>query len=162
VLNNLTYTGSDLALTEQFEGCELSAYQDVAGTWTIGYGHTGPDVTPALTISQAQAEQFLQNDVAIAVACVNQSVTVALNQNEFDALVDFVFNVGRGAFLSSTMLKDLNAGNFAEAAGQFDRWDHAGGKVVAGLMRRREAEEALFNEGDDSLTDQADSTDSFS
>lgn len=148
--NNLTYSGSDLALTEQFEGCQLTAYQDVAGVWTIGYGHTGPDVSPGLTITQDQAAQLLQQDVASAAACVNQAVTVALNQDEFDALVDFVFNLGQGAFRSSTMLRDLNAGDFAGAAGEFDKWDHAGGKVVAGLLRRRQAEEALFQEGDDS------------
>jgi len=150
VPNNLTYGGSDLALTEQFEGCQLTAYQDVAGVWTIGYGHTGPDVTPGLAITQAQAAQLLQQDVASAAACVNQAVTVALNQDEFDALVDFVFNVGRGAFQGSTMLKDLNSADFADAATEFDKWDHAGGKVVAGLLRRREAEEALFDEGDGS------------
>lgn len=148
--NSFTYSGSDLALTEQFEGCRLTAYQDVAGVWTIGYGHTGPDVSPGLTITQTQAAQLLQQDVASAAACVNQAVTVALNQDEFDALVDFVFNVGRGAFLGSTMLRDLNSGDFADAAEQFDKWDHAGGKVVAGLLRRREAEQALFEEGDDS------------
>jgi lysozyme len=150
VPNNLTYSGSDLALTEQFEGCRLTAYQDVAGVWTIGYGHTGPDVSPGLTITQAQAEQLLQQDAASAAACVNQAVTVALNQDEFDALVDFVFNIGRGAFQASTMLRDLNSGDFAGAAGEFDKWDHAGGKVVAGLLRRREAEQALFDEGNDS------------
>jgi len=150
VSNNLTYSGSDLALTEQFEGCQLTAYQDVAGVWTIGYGHTGPDVSPGLTITQTQAAQLLQQDVASAAACVNQAVTVDLNQDEFDALVDFVFNVGRGAFQGSTMLRDLNAGDFAGAAGEFDKWDHAGGKVVAGLLRRREAEQALFEKGDDS------------
>lgn len=148
--NNLIYGGNDLALTEQFEGCQLTAYQDIAGIWTIGYGHTGPDVTPGLTITQDQATQLLQQDVASAAGCVNQSVILPLNQDEFDALVDFVFNLGQGAFKSSTMLKDLNAGDFADAANEFDKWDHAGGKVVAGLLRRRQAEEALFEEGEDS------------
>ena len=148
--NNFTYSGSDLVLTEQFEGCQLNAYQDVVGVWTIGYGHTGPDVSPGSTITQAQAVQLLQQDVASAAACVNQAVIVQLNQDEFDALVDFVFNLGQSAFRSSTMLKDLNAGDFAGAADQFDKWDHAGGKVVAGLLRRREAEQAVFEEGEDS------------
>jgi len=155
VPNNLTFGGSGLALTEQFEGCRLTAYQDVVGVWTIGYGHTGPDVSPGLTITQDKAAQLLQQDVASAAACVNQAVSVALNQDEFDALVDFVFNVGRGAFQGSTMLRDLNSGDFADAAEQFDKWDHAGGKVVAGLLRRREAEQALFEEGDNTETQSA-------
>ena len=153
--NNFTYSGSDLVLTEQFEGCQLNAYQDVVGVWTIGYGHTGPDVSPGSTITQAKAVQLLQQDVASAAACVNQAVIVQLNQDEFDALVDFVFNVGRGAFQGSTMLRDLNSGDFADAAEQFDKWDHAGGKVVAGLLRRREAEQALFEEGDNTETQSA-------
>ncbi len=153
--NNLTYGGCDLALTEQFEGCRLTAYQDVAGVWTIGYGHTGPEVSTGLTITKDQAAQLLQNDVASAAACVNQAVALALNQDEFDALVDFVFNIGRGAFQGSTMLRDLNSGDFADAAEQFDKWDHAGGKVVAGLLRRRQAEQALFEEGDNTETQSA-------
>jgi lysozyme len=155
VPNNLTYGGCDLALTEQFEGCRLTAYQDVAGVWTIGYGHTGPEVSTGLTITKDQAAQLLQNDVASAAACVNQAVALALNQDEFDALVDFVFNIGRGAFQGSTMLRDLNSGDFADAAEQFDKWDHAGGKVVAGLLRRRQAEQALFEEGDNTETQSA-------
>jgi lysozyme len=145
--NNLTYSGTGLALTEQFEGLRLSAYQDQVGVWTIGYGHTGPDVTPELTITQAQAEQLLQNDVASACGCVNNNVTVELTQDEFNALVDFVFNLGAGAFEGSTLLRDLNAGNFTGAAAQFDAWDHAGGVVVAGLLRRRQAETTLFQQG---------------
>jgi len=146
--NNLTYSGDGLSLTEQFEGCELTAYQDQVGVWTIGYGHTGADVTPGLTITQDQAQALLAQDVTSAAACVNSVVTVALTQDEFDALVDFVFNLGAGAFTGSTLLRDLNAGDFTATAAQFDLWDHAGGAVVAGLLRRRQAEEALFNTGD--------------
>jgi lysozyme len=147
-INNLTYSGKGLCLTEQFEGCRLTAYQDQVGVWTIGYGHTGPDVTPGLTITQAQAQAFLAHDVGKAVACVNQFVAIQLTQNEFDALVDFVFNLGTGAFTGSTLLRYLNAGNITAAAAQFDEWDHAGGAVVAGLLRRRQAETALFNSVD--------------
>lgn len=146
-VNNLTYDGAGLSLTEQCEGCELNAYQDQVGVWTIGYGHTGPDVVAGLTITLEEAQQLLQKDVASAVACVNNSVAVELTQNEFDALVDFVFNLGPGAFESSTLLRDLNAGDFAAAAAQFDAWDHAGGAVVAGLLRRRQQETALFESG---------------
>ena len=76
---------------------------------------------------------------------MNNVVTIALSQDEFDALVDFVFNLGKGAFEESTLLKDLNSGDIAAAATQFDPWDHAGGAVVAGLLRRREAEVAMFD-----------------
>jgi lysozyme len=145
-INSLTYGNDGLALTERFEGCQLAAYQDQVGVWTIGYGHTGAGVCSGLTITQDQAAALLMSDVAAAAAYVNQVVTVALQQNEFDALVDFVFNLGRGAFAGSTLLKNLNAGNFAAAADQFDLWDHAGGKVVAGLLRRRQAETALFGQ----------------
>jgi len=143
-VNNLTYSGSGLSLTESFEGLELTAYQDQVGVWTIGYGHTGPDVTPGLTITQAQAQALLAQDVGGAVVCVNDAVTVSLTQNQFDALVDFVFNLGCAAFTGSTLLRDVNAGDFAGAATQFDRWDRAGGQVVAGLLRRRQAETAMF------------------
>jgi lysozyme len=147
-VNNLTYGGQGLALTEQFEGCELTAYQDQVGVWTIGYGHTGPDVVAGLTITQDQAQALLAKDVGSASACVNAVVTVQLSQEEFDALVDFVFNLGAGAFRGSTLLRVLNTGDFAAAAAQFDAWDRAGGAVVAGLLRRRQAETALFQTGD--------------
>ena len=146
-VNNWTYGGDGLALTEQFEGCKLTAYQDQVGVWTIGYGHTGPDVVAGLTITLEQAQALLARDVSSAATCVNNVVAVELNQLEFDALVDFVFNLGTGAFQGSTLLRDLNAGDFAGAAAQFDAWDHAGGAVVAGLLRRRQAETALFNKG---------------
>ena len=146
-VNDFTYSKDGLTLTEQFEGCELTAYQDQVGVWTIGYGHTGTGVGAGLTITQDQAEALLLSDVSAAASYVNQAVTIALAQQEFDALVDFVFNLGRGAFAGSTLLRQLNAGNFAVAAAQFDVWDHAGGQVVAGLLRRRQAETALFQEG---------------
>ncbi len=154
-VNDLTYSGNGLALTEQFEGLSLDAYQDQVGVWTIGYGHTGSDVAPGLSITQEQAEDLLAQDVASAAAFVNNAVSVALTQNEFDALVDFVFNLGAGAFRSSTLLRNLNAGNYAAAANQFDAWDHAGGTVVAGLLRRRNAETALFNTPDGTTTQTA-------
>jgi lysozyme len=149
-LNNLTYSVKGMAITEMFEGCRLVAYQDQVGVWTIGYGHTGPDVTPGLTITLAQAQALLGRDVSSAAACVNNSVLVKLTQEEFDALVDFVFNVGAGAFKGSSLLRDLNAGDFAGAAAQFELWDHAGGVVNPGLLRRRQAEAALFNSGNSS------------
>jgi lysozyme len=146
-VNNLGYGGKGLTLTEQFEGCKLTAYQDQVGRWTIGYGHTGPEVAGGLTITLEEAEGLLAKDVHAAGEFVNNVVAVRLSQEEFDALVDFVFNLGRGRFEGSTLLKELNAGNFAAAAAQFEAWDRAGGAVVAGLLRRRQAETALFNTG---------------
>jgi len=141
---NFKYSAAGLALTKQFEGLELKAYQDSVGVWTIGYGHTGTDVKPGLTITEAQASVLLAADVAWAVTCVNKSVKSAVNQNQFDAMVDFVFNLGCAAFAQSTLLRMVNAGDFAGAAGQFGRWNKAGGKVLAGLTKRRAAEAALF------------------
>jgi lysozyme len=143
-VNDLTYSRNGLALTEQYEGCRLTAYQDQVGVWTIGYGHTGADVTPGLTITQTEAEALLAKDVLAASRCVNTLVKLQLTQGEFDALVDFVFNLGPGNFLRSTLLTALNAGNLARAAAQFECWDRAGGVIVAGLLRRRQAELSLF------------------
>ena len=142
--NNLSYSQKGLSLTEQFEGLKLNAYRDCAGVWTIGYGHTGPDVHPKLTITEEQASALLLKDVGGAVAAVNNLVTVALTQNQFDALVDFVYNAGAGHLANSTLLRDLNQGHHAEAAAQFPVWDHAAGCVVSGLLKRRQAEQALF------------------
>lgn len=143
---NLQYSGSGLALTEGFEGCKLVAYQDVRGVWTIGYGHT-QGVVEGMTCTQFQAEQWLLQDVQWAIGVVKQMVSVPLTQQEFDALVDFVFNVGSGNFADSTMLKLLNAGNYWAAADEFVKWDLAAGQVVAGLLRRRIAEQSEFNSG---------------
>ena len=153
-VNNLTYSTRGLALTEQFEGCCLTAYQDQVGVWTIGYGHTGPDVKPGMAITSEQAQALLAQDVKSAAACVNNVVSVQLTQEEFDALVDFVFNLGGRAFSGSTMLRDLNARDFTGAAAQFELWDRAGGAVVAGLLRRRQAEAELF-QCDDGSTQSA-------
>jgi lysozyme len=139
-----TYSEEGLALTKGFEGLRLTAYQDVAGVWTVGYGHTGPDVGAGMTITQAQAGTLLLGDLAEAIDCVNRAVTVEISQCQFDALVDFCFNAGRGNFLNSTLLRKLNLGDFDGAAAQFELWVHAGGKALAGLVRRRKAEAAMF------------------
>ena len=142
-MSSLSYSTTGLTMTEQLEGLQLTAYQDQVGRWTIGYGHTGPDVHAGLTISPARAQQLLESDLA-AIACVNRAVTANINQNQFDALVDFVFNLGCGSLLSSALLRFVNAGDFASAAQQFLRWDHAGGVAVPGLLLRRKAEMQLF------------------
>src|SRR5208282_3398973 len=113
---NFSYSSNGLKLTENFEGVRLSAYADQGGVWTIGYGHTGPGVHSGLIITQEQAEAFLQSDVAGAVACVNRLVTGQISQSQFDALVDFAFNLGCANLASSNLLRCVNSGDFAGAA----------------------------------------------
>lgn len=144
-MNNFQYSKNGMMLTESFEGLRLESYQDVAGVWTIGYGHAAPDIKQSMTITEEQAQTLLQSDVAASVECVNSAVKVSINQNQFDALCDFTFNEGRGSFLRSTLLKLLNMGDYLGASGQFQKWVYAGGEVQSGLIRRRDAEAALFN-----------------
>ena len=132
-----------LLLTKISEGLRTTAYPDVGGVWTIGYGHTG-GVVEGQTCTLEQADYWLRCDVSTAVAAVNRLVDVELTQGEFDALVDFTYNEGQGRLESSTMLKLLNSGDYAGAANEFDKWDLAGGVKVAGLLRRRQAEVAEF------------------
>lgn len=141
----MTYSKKGLALTESFEGLRLQAYYDLHGILTIGYGHTGPDVTPGMVITQAQAEALLANDIQSAASCVNTAIIVSLTQPEFDALVDFVYNIGCSAFCRSTLRNLINLEQYSDAAQQFKLWDHINGKVVAGLFRRRSAEADEFN-----------------
>jgi lysozyme len=147
----MKYSRKGLALTERFEGCKLQAYRDATGIWTIGYGHTY-QVTPGMICTQEQAEDWLAQDVQFAVDFVNRRVEVPLTQGEFDALVDFTFNVGVGNFENSTLLRMLNAGQFKGAAAQFERWDKAGGKVLSDLLQRRKVEEAEFIAVDSEIT----------
>lgn len=141
---NMQYSNMGLALTERGEGVRLTAYRDQGGVLTIGYGHTGPDVYPGQVITQAQAEALLLHDVQTAVNAVNQYVTYPIRQHQFDALVDFTFNVGTHAFANSTLLKHLNAGNMAGAEADFRSWVFVAGKVNAGLLNRRIAEQTVF------------------
>jgi lysozyme len=140
-----TYSDAGLSLTKTFEGLSLSAYADQGGVWTIGYGHTGPGVYAGLQITQQQADILLQSDVAGAVACVNKLVTWPIVQCQFDALVDFAFNLGCACLASSTLLRAVNAGDFTTAASEFLRWDHVRGQVINGLLRRRQAESTMFS-----------------
>ena len=133
-----------LAIIREREGLRLQAYRDVRGIPTVGYGHTGPDVHRDLTIDEEVAEQLLEDDLHDAEVAVEDYVDVELQQHEFDALVSFVFNVGSGNFSNSTMLKLLNNGDRYAAALQFARWNKSGGKVSNGLIRRRKAEQRLF------------------
>jgi lysozyme len=136
-------------LIEGFEGLRLEPYADVVGVPTIGYGHTGDDVTlDADPITQEQADQLLQADLERFEAAVTDMCTGDTSQQQFDALVSFSYNLGENALRHSTLLRFHNAGNYQQAAGQFALWNHAGGQVVAGLTRRRAAEEAVYAEGD--------------
>jgi lysozyme len=141
---DMTYNLSGEHVTQAFESCRLTAYRDIKGVLTIGWGHTGTEVVEGLVWTQEQADAQLVQDMAVAVRDVNRLVTVPVTQNEFDALVDFTFNAGGGAFAGSTLLKLLNTGDYQGAAAQFDLWDHASGQVVAGLLRRRLAEKQEF------------------
>lgn len=140
----MNISANGVKLIQQFEGLRLKAHQDAVGVWTIGYGHTGPDVTPGLVISQAQADALLARDLSRFEAGVTRLAAVPLNQNQFDALVSFSYNLGLGSLQNSTLLRLLNQRDYAGAAAQFPRWNKAGGKVLPGLTRRRAAEQALF------------------
>ena len=142
----VTHSQKAIDLASEFEGCKLEAYKDLGGVWTIGYGHTGPEVCEGLKITQDRALQLLSDDMLHADAVVNKMVSVRVNQNQFDALVDFVFNVGSGNFAQSSLLKFLNIGQSLLAAKEFERWDKVKGKDIPGLLRRRLAERDLFLE----------------
>ncbi|MBD3844275.1 lysozyme [Bosea sp. SSUT16] len=138
-----------LALIKQWEGCKLTAYKDVAGVWTIGYGSTGPHVTAGLKISQEEADQLLLADLDRFERAVERLVKVPLTDGQFAALVSFAFNVGEGAkgFAGSTLLKKLNAGDYAAVPKELMKWVNAGGKKVSGLVNRRAAEAGLWAKG---------------
>lgn len=131
-------------LIKSFEGCKLEAYKCPAGVWTIGYGHT-KTAKEGMKIIQEEAEELLKNDLVIYENAVLKNVTSAINQPIFDALVSFTYNLGEGNLKSSTLLKMLNDRDYYGAAEQLERWNKAGGQVLAGLVRRREAEKNLFN-----------------
>lgn len=133
-----------LELIKSFESCRLTAYLDTAGHRTIGWGHMNDKLSVATTITQDQADEILEDDLTAAECVVNNFVRAPLNENQFSALVSFVFNEGPVRFKQSTMLKLINARDYVGAADEFPRWDIAGGVVEPGLLRRREAEKALF------------------
>ena len=136
-----------LNLLKKFEGCELKSYRCSAGVLTIGYGHT-KGVTEGMQIDQEEAESMLASEMVEYESNINDNVEVDLNQNQFDAMVCWVYNLGVGNLRSSTLLKVLNNKEYDEVPDQMKRWNKAGGRVLAGLVRRRDAEAALFS-GDD-------------
>lgn len=143
-LEQFKYSDAGLALTKEFEGIRLDAYQDCAGIWTIGYGHTGRDVKPGRRVGEFEAEVLLRADLRDAVACVNRVIEVPIAQHQFDALVDFCYNVGRGNFQRSSLLARVNLEDFEGATVQFGLWVNVDMKPVPGLVRRRAAEAAMF------------------
>ena len=138
----ISSTGVDLI--KHFESCKLTAYQDSVGIWTIGWGHTG-SVKKGDIWTQGEADNILLNDLDKFEGYVNQYVKVPLTQNQFDALVSWTFNLGPGNLKSSTMLTKLNEKKYDEVPSQMKRWNKAGGKVLHGLERRRNAEAAMFS-----------------
>ena len=132
-----------VSLIKKFEGCELEAYKCSAGVWTIGYGRT-KNVEEGDTCTQEQADQWLHEELPVYGAYVSDAVLVPLNQNEFDALVAWTYNLGPTNLNNSTMLKVLNDNKKEEVPHQMRRWNKANGKVLEGLERRRQAESLLF------------------
>jgi GH24 family phage-related lysozyme (muramidase) len=131
-------------LIKDFEKCRLKAYLDPVGVPTIGWGHTSPSVRLGDEITQAQADAYLMNDVREVVKQINPLITHPLTQGQFDACVDFAYNLGWPRFKRSTMLTLINGGNLTTAAEEFVRWNRAAGRILAGLTRRRNAERAMF------------------
>jgi lysozyme len=132
-----------IALIKKFEGCELEAYKCPAGVWTIGYGHI-KGVQEGDVITLEEAEDMLVEELHEYENYINDMVTVGLTPFQFDALVAWVFNLGPTNLRESTLLRVLNEGNYEEVPAQIKRWNKAGGEVLNGLIRRREAEAFLF------------------
>jgi lysozyme len=136
-------TSAGLDIIKRFEGLRLKAYQDTGKVWTIGYGHTGAHAKPGNVITEAQADALLVADVAEAEAAVRKLFPVT-TQNQFDALVSFAFNLGEGQVSGSTLRTKHNAKDYAGAANEFARWRFDNKVELAGLVKRRAAEAALY------------------
>ncbi len=145
-LMSVSAKGIDLICS--FEGLRLTAYDDGVGVWTIGFGTikypNGVRVKRGDTCTLEQAKSYMKYDLIEFEHTVNSLVKVPLNQNQFDALVSLTYNIGSGAFKSSTLLKKLNLSDYKGAADQFDVWANAGGKRMQGLANRRAKEKSLF------------------
>ena len=139
----MNISAEGLSLIKKFEGCELKAYRCAANVLTIGYGST-KGVTEDMEITQEEAESLLQEEMHEYEGYINDMVKVPLEQYQFDAMVSWVFNLGSGNLSSSTLLKKLNNSEYDEVPAQIRRWNKAGGKVLDGLIRRREAEAKMF------------------
>ena len=136
-----------LELIKKFEGCETSAYQDSVGVWTIGFGHT-KGVEEGQTCSIEDAESMLADEMDEYEGYINNMVKVDLQQHEFDSLVAWVYNLGPTNLGESTMLKVLNGGQFDRVPDEMNRCTRAGGQILEGLVRRRQAESLMFQDLD--------------
>lgn len=135
-------------LIKKYEGRKLTAYKCPANIWTCGYGSTGADIVQGVTWTIWQAEDRLKMDLGRFAQAVDRLVTVPITDNQRAALISFAFNLGAQALRESTLLKLLNDGKTEEAAGEFERWNKAAGRVLAGLTARRCAERDLFQKKD--------------
>jgi lysozyme len=136
-----------LELIKSFESCRLNSYQDQKGIWTIGYGHSAkidPCVVEGMTITQEQAEAYLKKDLEIFHQ-LDHYLSEQVNENQYSALICLAFNVGLGAVKRSTLLRDINEGNYDDMVTQWKTWDHVDGVENDGLRRRRLAELKLYN-----------------
>lgn len=140
-----TINQKGLNLIKHFEGCRLEVYLDAVGLPTVGYGHMDKSLKVGDNITQEEADRLLAEDLARFEDGVNDLLAVHVNDNEFSALVCLAFNIGLGAFGKSTLLKKVN-NKMPDAAQEFLKWTKAGGTVLKGLVRRRQAEMELFLE----------------
>lgn len=145
----MSYFDRAAQVIKQFEGLRLHSYICPAGKLTVAYGHTGNDVRPNTVVTEDQADALLLADMVEADSCITDKVKVALNENQRAAIISFVFNLGCWAFSQSSLLRFINAGEFASAAAELPKWCHAGGMVLPGLVKRRAAERKLFEEAVD-------------
>ena len=139
-----TINAAGLALVKAYEGLRLESYQDSGGVWTIGYGHTR-SAGPGDIISAQRAERLLESDLMAAEQAVERLVKVPLTDNQFSALVSFVFNLGERAFAKSTLLRKLNEGGYGLVPACLKSWIFDNGRVLPGLVKRRAAEAALWS-----------------
>lgn len=148
VNGQLDISDNGYAIIRDAEGFRSTAYLDTGGVWTIGFGTikypNGTSVKKGDTCTRNEAEQWLKNDCVWVDACLDKNVKVNLNQNQFDALASFVYNIGETAFVKSTMLTLINQNSLTSAASQFDRWVFDNGKRIQGLVNRRAKEKSLF------------------
>ena len=147
IRNKMKISEDGLELIKKFEGCETTAYQDSVGVWTIGFGHT-KGVEEGQTCSIEDAESMLADEMDEYEGYINNMVKVDLQQHEFDALVAWVYNLGPTNLGESTMLKVLNGGQFDRVPDEMNRWTRAGGEILEGLVRRRQAESSMFQDLD--------------
>lgn len=140
----MTINDKGLSLIKQFEGLSLTVYKDAVGLATVGWGHMDRGMAVGSTISLDEANRLLRDDLKMTEDGIGRLLTVSVTSNEFSALVCFAFNVGLANLKSSTLLRKVNSGDSKAAADEFQRWNRAAGRVLAGLTKRREAERQLF------------------